>query len=438
MIRVAVALFFAMLACAPSVAAQPNIQTLTSPGGVPFWLVQEDAVPLVALSASFEGGAALDAKGREGAAWLAAALLTEGAGDLDALAFKTALEDKAIRIGFSAGRDSFGAGLQTLSENADEAFRLFALALAAPRFDDDAVARVRKQALVSLQQEKEDPNAIAYRTWYAASLAGHPFARAVNGTPESVEAIEVDDMRDMLASQLTRDRLKISIVGDIDPARAGALIDAAFAALPAESAAPRPAPVPAPAPGVTLVTMDVPQSVAVWGGPGLPLRDPDFFAAFVMDYVLGGGSFASRLMNEVREKRGLAYGVSTFMVRFRDSGLYMGEVGTENARIGQSLDLIRAEIARMRAGGVTDEELKNAKAYLTGSFALRLDSNSKIASFLTSVQVAGFGPEYMVDRNRLIDAVTRADVQRAAGRLLDPDKLSIVVIGKPEGIAPTR
>jgi zinc protease len=185
---------------------------------------------------------------------------------------------------------------------------------------------------------------------------------------------------------------------------------------------------------LSIIERDQPQSMAVFGGPGIMMDDPEFFPAFVMNYILGGGSFASRLMEEVREKRGLAYGVSTSIVSLDYAGFFYGSVATENQRIAESLGIIKSELSRMADDGVSAEELTNAKTYLTGSFPLRFDSNSSIANQLVGYQLVGRPIDYINTRNAMVEAVTLDQVNKAAKRLLDPETLTIVVIGKPVGL----
>ena len=284
----------------------------------------------------------------------------------------------------------------------------------------------------------DDPSRIARRTWFDAAFPGHPYGRPVDGTPESVAALTVADLGDFVAGQLARDRMVIGVVGDITPERLGPLLDRTFGDLPA-TGAPLSTEKTAPAAPGRLIVVDreIPQSVVVFGHEGLDRNDADFYAAYVMNYALGGGGFTSRLSQEVRQKRGLAYGVYSYLSPLDYAALYFGGVATENARVAESLDVIRTEFARMRDAGLTTEELADAKAYLTGSFALRLDSNGKIANFLIGIQLDGLGIDYIDRRNGYIEAVTLADVNRVAARLLDPEALQVVVVGTPEGLEST-
>ncbi len=431
-------IFAALVALAVFVPAAfaTDIERIQSPAGIEAWLVREDAVPLVSVVAAFKGGARLDPVDKTGLMQMTASLLNEGAGDMAAQAFKRRLEDKAIKFGASADADALYVTLQTLSENKAEAFDVLRLALAEPRFDAEAVERVRAQFDAYLRREAEDAETAAYREWHKLTLPGHPYGRSENGTPESIAAISQDDIKNAARGALVRGRLLVAIVGDISAEDAAAMLDKVFGALPAGETLPETGEAVLSAAGETKIfERDIPQSAVVFGGPGLLRKDPDYMAATVMNYILGGGGFSSRLMEEVREKRGLAYGVSTYLNPQLLGGFYMGSVGTENARVGESVAIIKQEIARLRDEGPTDKEIADAKTYLAGSFALRLDSNAKIANMLISMQLYDLGIDYLDRRNKEIEAVTRDDIVRAAGRLLDAGKMTFVVVGKPDGLA---
>jgi zinc protease len=296
---------------------------------------------------------------------------------------------------------------------------------------------VRAQLIAILAREAEDPDAIASKAFWRMTFPGHPYGTPVGGTPESITAITIEELRHAASVTFLRDHLILGVVGDITPAELGPLLDRTFGALPAS--AERPAVTAAqPALGdVAVIDRDVPQSTVVFGQPGVDRKDPDFYAAFVLNYILGGGGFASRLTSEVREKRGLAYGISTWLTTLDYADLWQGQVATQNARVGETLDLVRQEWKRLAEDGPTEKELADAKTFLTGSFALRLNSTGSIAQFLVGIQVQELGIDYPEKRNAYIEAVTLEDVRRVAKRL-DPAKLSFVVIGKPEGVEATR
>ena len=424
-----------MLVLASTVArAEFEIQDLTSPSGQSFWLVEEPSIPIVSIELGFHGGTRLDPDGKEGLGNFAMGLMNEGSGELDAVAFSNRSDDISARIGFSVGQDATEVSGLFLVETLDEGVDLMALALSSPRFDPEPIERVRNQILSGIAQNETDPNSIASKTWFARAFPDHPYGRTSDGTVETINAITLEDLQAAHKQLLTRADLKIAIVGAVDATRAGEIVDRLIADLPEGEVAPVALAETLPPPGVHVVEQDVPQSVAIFGHTGLMRDDPDFIPAFVMNYVLGGGSFSSRLMEEVREKRGLAYGVYSYLSTRDGAGLYMGSVSTANERIAESIDVIKAEWARLATEGLTEEDLQKAKTYLTGSFPLRFDSNSKIANYLLFAQMEGLGLEYINTRNGLIEAVTLEDISRVAARVLKPEALSFVVVGKPVGL----
>lgn len=440
--RGALPAFFLMLAActvlAPRPAAAVTVERVESPGGIVAWLVQDSMVPLVSIEFSFRGGAALDPAGKTGLADMTTSLMDEGAGDMDSQAFQQKLSDLAISISFSAGMDTIRGSLKTLNTTRDEAVDLLALALTKPRFDEDAVERIRQQILAGLARQSTDPRSIAGRVWWKAVFPDHSYGLPSGGTTETIPAIAADDMRRLVSERFARDQLIVGVVGDITPEELGPLLDRAFGGLPAKGS---PFTLDEPelqAAGQTFVVdADVPQSVVLFGHGGVKRDDPDYYIAYTMNYILGGGGFASRLYEEVREKRGLAYSVYSYMTPLSAAGIYSGGVSTANARVGESIDVIRAEWARMRDKGVTEEELKDAKTYLTGSFPLRFSSTNSIARMLVGMQYNDLGIDYLEKRNNFVEAATLEDIQRVARRLLSPDGLTIVIVGKPEGVKAT-
>jgi zinc protease len=421
-------------ALAPQHAAATKIESIRTPAGIEVWLVRDPTVPLIAINFGFRGGSAQDPPDKGGTANMMGSLLDEGAGDVDAKTFHERLERSAIELSFTAGRDTLRGSVRTLKENQDEAFELLRLAMNEPRFDQDAVERIRAQIVSRLRRQSTNPNEIASRAWWETAFPGHPYGRPGNGTVESVAKITAADMRAFLKRVLTRDTLKIGVVGDVDAAGIARLIDHAFGKLPAKSDL---TPIPeATIQGVgrrILVDLDVPQTVVTFGGPGVKRSDPDFMPAYLMDHVLGGGSFSSRLYREVREKRGLAYGVSDSLLWLYHAAVHVGGTATRNDATKDTIDVIDAEVARMAQEGPTADELDKAKTYLKGSFALGLDTSTKISNQLVSMQLDNLGIDYIDKRSALIDAVTLEDTKRMAKRLLEGGLL-VTVVGRPQGV----
>ena len=429
-----IALALLAFCAGPPAASAMTIEQIVSPSGIHAWLVREHAVPLVALNYSFHGGSSQDDPAKAGTAHLTADMLDEGAGDLDSKTYHRRLEDHAIELSFEAGRDYFRGALRTLNENRDEAFDLLNLALSKPRFDADALERVRAQELSELRRETTNPNELASRSWWSTAFPGHPYGRESRGTLESMARITAADLHDYVQRVFARKELIISIVGDIDAETAGKLIDRAFGSLPAgNDLKPVPPASPTNLGRRIVIDVNVPQAVVNFGGQGIARHDPDFMTAYVVNHILGGGSFSSRLYREVREKRGLAYGVSDQLVWFRRAAVVIGGTATRGDRTADALKVIEQEIKRMAESGPTQAELDEAKAFLKGSYALSLDTSSKIAAQLTQIQIDDLGVDYIQRRSGLIDAITIEDAKRVAKRLYGGGLL-VTVAGRPTGL----
>lgn len=432
MIRAAIALFLAVLAV-PAHAI--DIQKVTSPGGIEAWLVEDHSIPFTALSLDFQGGASLEAPGRRGAINLMTGLLEEGAGKLDATGFAQAVEDLGADLSFDVSDDALSIRMRALTENRDQAAGLLAQALTQPRFDEDAVERVRAQVQAIIRSEATDPQSIAAKEMASQAWGDHPYATSINGTADSIAALTRKDLVAAKNRVLARDRVVIGAAGDITPDELGALLDQVLGGLPEKGTAPLPEQAELQlSGGVTVIDWDSPQTIVSFAGPGLPIDDPDYFAAYVANHILGGGGFSSRLMDEIREKRGLTYGIGTGLATGLYGQTWQGGMAGSNANIEQALQLIRQEWDRMAEDGVTEQELNDAKTYLTGEYPLRFDGNRKIASILSGMQLAGFPIDYVNTRNDKVEAVTASDVQRVADRLLRSDELRFVLVGRPEGL----
>lgn len=423
-----------LMFCGAFAQASTDIQVVESEAGHTAWLVEEPSIPFVALELRFKGGGSLDAPGKRGAANLMVALLEEGAGDLDARGFAAATESLAAQFSYDVSDDSVSISAKFLSETQDEAMELLRQSLIAPRFDQDAIDRVRAQVLSGITSDAKDPDTIATQSWDNLVFGDHPYGSDYSGTLDSVSALTRDDILASHQSLLADDRVYVAAAGDISAQELGALLDKLLADLPASGPEmPADFDVQTKA-GVTVIPFDTPQSVAVFGHKGMKRDDPDFFAAYVLNVVLGGGGFEARLMNEVREKRGLTYGVYSYLVPKDHAELYLGRVASANDRIAEAVSVIRDEWAKMANAGVTEDELDRAKTYLTGGYALRFDGNGPIARILVGMQMEGLSPDYIKTRNANIEAVTLDDIQRVAGELLQPDQLHFVVVGQPEGL----
>ena len=426
-----ITLFF--LIAAP-LRAEVDITPVTSPSGLNAWLVEERSIPFVSLELIFAGGATVEPDEQAGAVSLMTSLLDEGAGELDAQAYATRTEELAARLRFESGRDTVTVSARFLTEDADAVIDHLRLALTEPRFDEDAIARVRGQMLAKLRRDALDPNTLASRAFARAAFDGHPYAREVDGTLETVAALDRDALVNAHQGAIARDRVYIGAAGDIDAESLGELIDRLFDGIPDEGA-PMPEPVAFQADaGLDIIPFDGPQSVVAFGHAGIARDDPEFLTAFVVNEIFGGGRFGTRLMRTLREERGLTYGIGSFL----SSGLlghsYQGRLSTDNANVEIVLDLLREEWAKIARDGVTEQELERIVTYLTGAYPLRFDGNSSIASIMASMQYQGFDVDYVNVRNDMIRALTLDEVNDLAARLFDPEALVFVVVGQPVGL----
>jgi zinc protease len=422
-----------LTSAAPHAAGKTNIERIITPMGIELWLVRDMSFPMLSFEFAFQGGAAQDPAGKPGVASLVAGLLDEGAGGLDARTFHEQLEERAIGLSFGTARDSLRGSLKTLTENREKAFELLGLSLTAPRFDASEIERIRAAMLAGLRRRTTNPPDIASDTWFARAFPGHPYGHSVHGTLESPPSVTADDLRAYARRVLARSNLKIAVVGAIDGPTVAALVDRTFGDLPAKAdLVPVPDVIPQGLGTREIIEIKVPQTVITFGGMGLKRADPDFIPAFVLNHILGGGGFESRLFTEVREKRGLAYSVYSGLTPFEHAGLFIGGVSTRNDRVVEALDIITGEIKRIAIEGPTADELDKAKRYLIGSYPLRFDTSAKIAATLLDVQVDNLGIDYIDNRNELVAAVNAADIRRAASRYLSDLRLLVILVGEPK------
>jgi len=404
--------------------------------GVTAWLTSDSAVPVVAIAFRIDGGAATDPPALQGRANLLADLLTDGAGDLDASAFKTRLADLSARISFSASQDSISGSIYTLSENLPEVADLLGLALTAPRFDADALERARARKIAALESARERPARRGYRAFLETAFANHPYARSTLGRVETLAKIAAEDLAAFREQRFGRDRLLVAAAGDIDAAQLQDALVRAFGGLPAIAPGGPSDLAPAALPQQPLrllAAISAPQSTIVFGGPGVRRIDVDWRAATLLAEIMGGG-FGARLMEEVREKRGLVYGINASLTELDAAALILGSASTNNATVAETVAVIEAEWARMAAEGPTAEELADAKALVTGSLPLALDSTTAIANTLLAIRENDLPKDYLDRRAALIEAVTLEDAKRVARRLFDPNRLMIAVGGAPEAL----
>ncbi len=417
-----------------------NIQNVTSKNGITAWLVEDHTLPIIAVQFLFrDSGAAYDPADRQGLAQLASNTFDEGAGPYDSQSFQKLLADNSIDLSFSSSRDVFLGRVKTLTRHKDLGFRLMQLAISQPRFDSEAVDRMKAANIARIRSSLSDPDWLGARITNDTAFEGHPYARNAGGTISGLRAITPEDLKNFAATHFARDRLIVAAVGDITPDELKTRLDELFGALPRKAAA---AAVPdgdvKNGGTVTLYKKDIPQTIMNIMLPGVGHLDPDYYAVQIMNFIFGGSGFGSRLMDEVREKRGLTYGISSGLVEMEHMKSYTISASFENKNAGQVIGLIRQEADKMRKAPVSAAELNAAKSYITGSMPLTLTSTESIANILSDLQYDGRPIDYLDQRAALFNAVTAKDVQRAAQRILDPSRFTTVLVGNPNDVKPTR
>lgn len=424
------AVAFVLLA---SPAGAVDVQRVVSPLGIEAWLVESPTVPVISMEFAFRGGSAQDPAGKEGRANLTSVLLDEGAGDLDSQTFQQSLTDAAISLRFTSGVDAFYGSLSTVVAKSDTAFDLLHLALTEPRFDDEAVERMRAAVLSDIRRRVGDPEWMARRAYFDAAFPDHPYGRPSRGTVETLQALEVADLREFVGTRFTRDSLVVGVAGDISAERLAVVLDEVFGVLPQTSdvTAEVPSMAPLGSGNAILVERDGPQSIMLTVQPGIDRADPDYYAASVVNHILGGGGFESRLTQEIREKRGLTYGIRSGFLDFEHADLLVVNSDMSNANVAEALSILKREWQAMAQDGPTEEELEDAKTFMTGSFPLQFTSSDRIAGAMVTMQLDSLGIDYIDRRNALIEAVTLDQARRVAASLLDADALTTVVVGAP-------
>jgi zinc protease len=437
MIRRFFTLLAFLLALTGNAVAKPvlDVQDITTPRGINIWLVEDHSVPVISMGFSFPGGLALDADDKLGAARLVSILLDEGAGDMNSQAFQTKLSEHAISMRFTPGRDDFIGSLRTLSVNKTLAFDLLRQALHAPRFDEDAITRMKNSATQEIKDNLGDPSWLVARTFNGMVFDGHYYARPGSGTPDGISKLTRQDLVDFTRRQFHRGA-RVALSGDITKTEAIKLVDTVFGDFPDT-------PAPTTANVMTLqnkgktilLPLGTPQTHAMIAQDGLKQTDADWFSAYVIDHILGGGGFDSRLMQALRKERGLTYGVYTQLASLKQANTLQASFSSSNDKIKEALKLVRSEWKKMAQNGVTQKELDDAKSYLTGSLLLHLTSTADIAETLNALQRDGLPAAFINTRNDNINAVTLSDIKRVAKSLLKPDQLSVILVGDPKDVA---
>jgi len=388
---------------------------------------------------AFRGGVEQDPADKQGLATLAMSLLTQGAGTYDAAAFQQELADHSIAMQFSAGRDELEGSVKSLREERQTAFDLLHQALTQPRFDQAELERARARQLTRLRFQLGDPDWQARYALLNRVFADHPYDQRSQGSTKTLAAITLDDLKNFAAQHLARDNLIIAVAGDISPDELKTALDQIFGDLPAQA---KLAPIPDvvwPKDAISiLIPRDGTQTSLLFAEPGPKRLDPDWYATEIANYVLGGGGFSSRLMQEVRDKNGLTYGIETGLAPMQHAAMIVGQAATDNPKTGKAWDITQTVWRDFFNKGATPDEINAAKDYLTGSMPLTMTSTDAIAAMLVEIQIERLGRDYLEKRDGFIRGVSADDVMRAIKAWFDPARLTLVMVGAPEGVTPAQ
>ena len=414
--------------------ADLDIKELTTNNGIKFWLVEERSLPFISLEMRFRGGTSMDDYESRGAINFMTSLLEEGSGSLNAVSFAQERDRIAASFEFDVGRDDLSVSAKFLSETRQKATELLRDALTKPRFDMEATERVRKQILSVIESDKKNPRKIGKSELFKLTFLDHLYSSSELGDKKTINRLKRHDLIRAHKISLNNDRVSIAIVGDIGEQEAVHMLEELLRDVPKSTKA-----LPGRATskfnlGINVIDYPSPQSVVFFTLQGIKRTDQNFFDAFIMNHILGGGGFNSRLMKEIREKRGLTYSVSTSLTQYDNAELYLGMFQSSNEKVSIAIDILKQELLNMAENGVSDEELLGAKKFLIGAYPLRFDGNVRIAKILASMQFIGLRKDYIKSRNDKIRAIKSSDIALVAKKLLSFEDFTIVVVGKPEGL----
>lgn len=431
------ALLFCVIAPITSKADERflDIQEIQTQSGITTWFVEDHTLPIISLQFSFlNAGSKNENVDKQGTAKLLSNMLDEGAGEIKSQEFQKQLADHSISLSFSSSRDHFNGQVKTLSRNKDKAFALLKLALDTPRFDKEPLERMKAANISRIRSSLSDPDWIAARLQNELIYNGHPYAQNSGGTISTLEKVSADDLRSFKRQHLTKDRLVVSAAGDISAAELKTVIDDIFKDIADGKENSQTQSAPSPKTGIFVFEKDIPQTLIEITFPAFNRLDPDFYALQVFNYIYGGGGFGSRLMEEVREKQGLTYGIYSYSSLLDESQKFYISTSTQNDKAKTVLEILESEKNKITENFVSKEELENAKKYLVGSLPLSLTSTDKIASIALSLQKNNRSIDYLDLYKDKINAVSLEDVQRVAKRILKIENATTLLVGKPSDI----
>ncbi|MBT5539998.1 MAG: insulinase family protein, partial [Alphaproteobacteria bacterium] len=419
----------------PSLAV--NIQEIETPKGFHVWLVEDHSVPLVSIDIAFQkSGASYAPHAREGLPVMLTDLLFHGVANLDRHQFGQYLENVGIdSVEAYINKDNFLLSTKVVTSSLSHAFKTFSLILKHIRLDRLEVEKVRKQYPHNAVIATGNATDIAQSTLWKILFEGHPYETPLTGTLEGIQGVTISDLKAFMKDHFTKDNLIISVAGDITPSKLSDLVDQTFGSLPEKSHIKNVAkPEPKLSGNIIVRKKDSPQSVILFAQKGKLRSDPDFFALYLLVYLLGGEEHVSRLSEEIRVKRGLAYNTQVWLDWNQHTSLITGEIHTKNASVKKVTQIIRKEWKKLQDNGITQQELSEAKAYFLGNYPMNFTSLSKTSKHVLNLQLDHLPSTYPEDRETIIRNLKLEDINRVAKKLFNPNTLTFIVIGKPEGL----
>jgi zinc protease len=407
-----------------------DVKELTTPSGINLWMVEDRSVPLVSVRATFAHGEVDDPKGFKGAAMLLSGLVDEGAGPYDGAQFRARMEDLGLRLFIDPEMEDFDFGFSVPSFNLKDGAELMRTALVDNKFPDEAMERMRQQFVTHEESALRSADAIAARAFTQLALPGHPYGRLSEDVLKGLESLTRENLLEQRKRIFSREGLRLVVVGDISPDGARDLVERVFGGLPQGPGETKlPQVKLADGPRLKIVPFNSPQTLLMFGTQGIPESDPDFLAARVAASIIH-----ATLVDIVRQQRGLSYDV-TYDIYQRDAtSIALGKLKTSNATAKQSVEAIKLALD-LALNNIGDENVALTVRYLKGQSALGFETNSELAGVLQLQQIQGYASNYISLQNELLDRVTGDDVRRAVKRFLDPEKLLVVAVGQPEGLA---
>lgn len=395
---------------------------------------QKQALPIVKVVLAIKAGSIFEPAQKAGLANLTADLLNEGTMRRTSKEISEAIDFVGGSISASGGPEYMTISLSVLKKDVKLGFDLLSDMVLNPAFREDEIKRRKAVIKSSIIQQKEDPGTVASKAFLPAIYGDHPYGRPPEGTEETVEGLTRQDVVEFHRTYYAPNNAIIAVAGDLDRKEVISLIDTYFKDWSRRDVPETKFPELPALKGrkVIKIKRDVTQASIILGHLGIRREDPDYYAVSVMNYILGGGGFASRLMDNIRDNRGLSYDVHSVFSAGRHAGSFLAGLQTKNASANLAIDEIIREMGLIRTSEVADKELSDAKAYLTGSFPLRIDSTGKIASFLVAVEYFGLGMDYAERYKTYIESVTRDDILRVARRYLNTEDFVLVIVGDLE------